>query len=94
MSDPIAVTCERAPGGWTCRVNVGGRGAPTTHEVAVGAADLARLAPAATDPVDLVTRSFAFLLAREPKSSILSRFDLPVIARYFPGYEREITALG
>ena len=54
------------------------------------AADLARLAPGDTDPSDLVARSFAFLLAREPKTSILRRFDLPVIARYFPEYEREI----
>jgi len=51
---------------------------------------LARLAPGADHPVDLVRRSFEFLLAREPKESILSSFELPVIARYFPEYEREI----
>ena len=56
----------------------------------VATADLARLAPGATDPDDLVRRSFAFLLAREPKESILGRFDLPVIGRYFPEYERDI----
>jgi hypothetical protein len=88
--DPIDVTCEPAPGGWACRVTVGGAGAATTHDVSVSAVDLARLAPGDGDPSDLVVRSFAFLLAREPKSSILSRFDLRVIARYFPEYEREI----
>ena len=41
-------------------------------------------------PEDLVRRSFVFLLAREPKESILGRFDLPLIGRYFPEYEREI----
>lgn len=34
--------------------------------------------------------SFRFLLEREPNTSILSSFDLPVIGRYFPEYEREI----
>jgi hypothetical protein len=91
MTEPIDVHCEPAPGGWTCRVDVGDSGAPTTHVVNVSAADLARLAPGAADPADLVSRSFTFLLAREPRESILGRFDLMVIARYFPEYEREIT---
>jgi len=92
MPKDVEVACEPASGGWTCRVTVGGRGAPTAHEVTVRAEDLARLAPGATDPVDLVARSFAFLLAREPKESILRRFDLLVIARYFPEYEATIKA--
>ena len=35
-------------------------------------------------------RRSRFLLEREPKESILSRFDLPIISRYFPEYEEEI----
>ncbi len=50
MTEPIDVRCEPAPGGWTCRVEVGGPGAPTTHVVSVSTADLARLAPGATTP--------------------------------------------
>ena len=38
----------------------------------------------------LVEASFAFLLERETKESILREFDLPVIGRYFPEYEPEI----
>ncbi len=91
MTEPIDVRCEPSGGGWTCRVTVGGPAAPTTHVVNVSNADLARLAPGAPDPDNLVRRSFAFLLAREHKESILGRFDLMVIARYFPEYEREIT---
>ena len=87
----VDARCERAPGGWTCHVTVDGPGAATAHVVSVSAADLARLAPGAPDPGDLVRRSFAFLLAREPRESILGRFDLSVIGRYFPEYEREIT---
>ena len=39
---------------------------------------------------DLVERSFEFLLLREPPSSILRRFELSTIQRYFPDYDREI----
>lgn len=85
----IDVSCQpRAENGWTCRVRVDDA---TEHLVGVTAADLERLAPASSDPEDLVRRSFEFLLAREPKESILRSFDLPVIGRYFADYEREIT---
>lgn len=90
--EPVDVTCTPGAGGWTCTVVVGdpGLGRPTEHEVAVSHADLARLAPGAAHPADLVERSFAFLLRREPKESILRRFELPVIGRYFPEYETTI----
>lgn len=39
---------------------------------------------------DLVFESFRFLLEREPKEQIMGRFELPVIARYFPEYEDTI----
>ena len=38
----------------------------------------------------MVRRSFEFLLEREPPESILRSFDLTVIGRYFPDYERVI----
>ena len=90
MTD-IAVECTSAGDGWTCTVRVddpGGSG--TSHDLRVTAADLERFAPGADVPAELVRRSFVFLLAREPKESILRSFDLPVIGRYFPEYEREI----
>ena len=40
----------------------------------------------------LIAFSFDFLLAREPGTSILARFELPVIAHYFPEYEAIIKA--
>ncbi len=42
---------------------------------------------------ELVKKSFEFLLDRESKESILSKFDMKVIKRYFPEFEREIRAL-
>ena len=35
--------------------------------------------------------AFRFLLDREPKESILGRFDAMVISRYFPDFERELS---
>jgi len=87
-----AVTCTPDGAGWTCAVDVGDPdGSATRHRVAVTAEDLDRLDRGATDPTDLVRRSFVFLLAREPKESILTAFDLRVIGRYFPDFEAEIT---
>ena len=34
--------------------------------------------------------AFRFLLDREPKESILRRFDVTVISRYFPEFEQEL----
>jgi hypothetical protein len=34
--------------------------------------------------------AFRFLLDREPKESILGRFEVTVISRYFPEFEREL----
>ncbi len=73
----------------TYRVVVTQGRAETTHEVTVTPEDVARYAPGAT-PERLLEASFAFLLERESASSILSRFALPVIERYFPEYPREI----
>ena len=87
----VDVRCEPGAAGWTCSVRVDdGDGPPSSHVVAVAGPDLERLAPGAADPADLVARSFNFLLAREAKTSILGRFDLMVIARYFPEFERTI----
>jgi len=85
----VEVTGAVVGDGWDCMVTVRD-GIETRHRVRVSRADLARLAPAASDPVDLLEASFAFLLEREPKESILREFDLTVIGRYFPEYEREI----
>ena len=85
----VEVTAAVVSDGWDCMVTVRD-GSESHHRVHVYRADLARLDPGASDPVNLVEASFAFLLEREPKESILREFDLTVIGRYFPDYEREI----
>ena len=85
------VQCQRIDNGWLCAVTVADDRSTSSHTVAVGDADLQRFGSGAEEPTDLVRRSFAFLLAREPKEAILRSFDLPVIGRYFPEFEHEIT---
>ncbi len=86
----IEVDARPSGDGWSCEVTIDDGRGTSRHRVAVRQSDLERLAPGAVDPVGLVRASFAFLLEREPKESILSSFDLPVIGRYFPEYERTI----
>ena len=62
----------------------------TTHEVNLQAAYAQKLTGGKISTEDLVKKSFEFLLQRESNNSILRRFDLSVIAHYFPEYEREI----
>lgn len=62
----------------------------TSHRVTLKSTDYQRLAAGAIEPGEVVRRSFEFLLENEPKESILARFDLTVIGRYFPNFEREI----
>lgn len=69
-------------------VKEGGR--ETRHRVTLRKADYQRLSGSHASPEMLVKESFRFLLEREPKESILRSFDLTVIGRYFPEYEREI----
>jgi hypothetical protein len=61
----------------------------TTHVVTLAAGAADRLAPGVSVEA-LVEASFRFLLDREPKESILGRFDLEVIGRYFPEYPDRI----
>jgi len=76
--------------GERCRVVVAEGASRTTHDVGVSEAYWAKLTDRQVSVEHLVRRSFEFLLEREPKESILRTFDLPVIGRYFPEYERDI----
>ena len=63
----------------------------TTHVVALDGEYYRKLTQEKITKEELIKRSFEFLLKREGKESILSRFNLKVINRYFPEYESEIT---
>jgi hypothetical protein len=71
------------------RVTIEEGGTRTDHDVTVTDKHVSRYAPDSTAE-RLIEASFEFLLEREPKESILTRFELPVIERYFPEYARTI----
>jgi hypothetical protein len=60
------------------------------HEVTAAQDMLRRLSREESAAKDVVEAAFRFLLDREPKESILARFDMSVISRYFPEFEREL----
>lgn len=86
----IDVRVEPTHDRWVASVNVEQRGTHTQHQVTVEKADLVLYG--ASDVADLVRRSFAFLLEREPNTSILRVFRITEIERYFPEYATAIRA--
>jgi hypothetical protein len=60
------------------------------HQVTMSRATCERLTGGKHAPERLIEAAFRFLLDREPKESILGRFDVTIIARYFPEFEREL----
>ena len=68
-------------------------GTTTTHTVTVTPSYYEKLTGRRVSPETLVEKSFEFLLERESNTSILRSFDLPVIGRYFPEYERVIKGM-
>ena len=66
----------------------------TKHEVGLQDSYYQKLTDGQITPEELIKRSFQFLLEREPNTSILREFDLPVIQEYFPEYEDKIRAHG
>ena len=58
----------------------------TKHIVSVTDQMLLKLTNNKTSKEELLNFSFNFLLEREPNTSILSKFDIIVISKYFPEY--------
>jgi hypothetical protein len=88
----IEVVAKPNAKGWTCQVRIEEEGRKLSeHSVEVSYSDLKRLAPNSSVE-GLVKRSFEFLLERERPSSILRRFGLADIERYFPDYPDLIDA--
>lgn len=72
--------------GWTVDVTVLGPPA-SVHIVRLSRAEYERYGKG--DVEELVRRTFAFLLAREPSTSILPDFTLSTVEHYFPEFARE-----
>jgi hypothetical protein len=79
---------ETAPGSYAVTVRAGDH--TTTHTVRVPAGLPAALGCSQVPGAELVRCSFAFLLEREPATSILRTFSLEQIGDYFPEYRGTI----
>jgi len=62
----------------------------TRHDVTMSRETCERLTAGKHTPEHCLEAAFRFLLDREQKESILARFDVTVISRYFPEFEREL----
>jgi len=72
-------------------VRVEESGSETRHRVTMKNSTYQGLTGGDVTPERCVQAAFEFLLDREPKESILGSFDITVISRYFPEFEREIS---
>ena len=86
--DEIDIIEKKTNDGWDFQVTISGDGT-TVHQVTLSKNYYEKISPGLT-PGKLIRASFKFLLEREPKEMILSKFDLQIIANYFPNYEKEI----
>ena len=84
----LRIDCRAGQDGWICDVTVSENGSQTQHEVSVSEEEMRRYGIPSTSVVTLVSGAFSFLLEREPKESILQRFALSDIERYFPEFGR------
>ncbi len=73
----------------TFKVKVTGA-SDTIHRVTLSSNYHHKLTGGRIPPEQLVQKAFEFLLDRESNTSILSRFDLFEVSRYFPDFEQAI----
>ncbi len=87
MTPPrLEVKVRSTDAGWTADVTIAATPV-TRHTVRLSRAEYERYGRG--DVEDLVRRTFAFLLAREPNTSILPDFTLSTVEHYFPEFARK-----
>jgi hypothetical protein len=92
MRDIVITAIREDDDVYVFRVSVSESDGSTTHGVSLKRDDYARLNHDGETPEAFVERCFVFLLARESKEAILSRFDIDELTTYFPEFENEISA--
>ncbi len=61
----------------------------TQHRITMSQETYGRISEGGQRPENCIEAAFHFLLDREPKEAILEQFDITVISRYFPEFEKE-----
>ena len=75
-------------------VTVTEAGSTSRHAVTVQRKDFDEQGDRFSDPEQFVGRCMEYLLEREPKESILARFDIRDIGTYFPEFNRDVLRPG
>ncbi|HRN84910.1 MAG TPA: hypothetical protein PK857_08825 [Hyphomicrobium sp.] len=83
----IVVLRAGEPGAFTFLVQVRDAEGESSYDVTLGQNTYERLSGQKYAPETCVEAAFRFLLDREPRQSILSRFDVDRISQYFPEFE-------
>jgi hypothetical protein len=87
----ITVEAAPTPQGWDCLVEIVDGEQRSRHSVTVSRPELERWGRDGEEgPEPLLTRTFDFLLAREPAEQILKSFALGDVQRYFPEFDQEM----
>ena len=71
-------------------VEVREAGSSSRHVVTLSRQDHESQGARFSSPEDFIRRCMEYLLEREPKESILARFDVRDIGRYFPEFHRDV----
>jgi hypothetical protein len=72
------------------KVTVKEKNGETHHQVTMNQSTYKKLTDGKITAECCIEAAFLFLLDHEPKESILSRFDVTVISRYFPSFEKDL----
>jgi hypothetical protein len=84
----ISITPAAGPHEFGVEVTEGNE--TTSHKVIVPPSLLEDWGLEETDSENVIRESFAFLMEREPATSILPEFSLAIISRYYPEYKDEL----
>jgi hypothetical protein len=84
----VQITSEADPLQFTVLVKEGKT--ETRHQVTMSQSTYSKLTKSLVGPDRCIQAAFRFLLDREPKESILPQFDVTLISKYFPSFEKEI----
>ncbi len=90
MAEIEVLTETEGQNHWAYTVRIREGGQSQEHQVTLSWADYDHWSHGRVAPEKVVQKIFEFLLAREPASSILPKFDCSLVRRYFPEIDGEL----
>lgn len=93
MADIEVKTETEAHNHWAYEVRVFDAGRTHDYAVTLSFQDYDLWSRGRVSPSRVVESAFKYLLANEPATSIMSKFDCSVIRRYFPKVDQELPGM-